>query len=184
MLLREAGIALPSWDDDPDAGAASCRARCRAFERHLNNFSSVAAGQERVFDLAGFFLGSALWHVGVLVELPSTILHIEDDSGASATTGVCGLIYAVSSEGIGVPVPELRRAGKTSLTLPVRAMPMLPAVLEYARSALFPTVWLRTNVGQAAFPRSALWNGRLRLSVIWRMCRVCCAAAARFGSMG
>lgn len=42
----------------------------------------MAAGQERVFDLAGFFLGSALWHVGVLVELPSTILHIEDDSGS------------------------------------------------------------------------------------------------------
>lgn len=82
VLRREAGIALPSWDEDPDAGAASCRARCRAFARHLENFAPVPAGQERLFDLAGFFLGNALWHVGVLVELPATILHIEDDSGS------------------------------------------------------------------------------------------------------
>lgn len=37
-----------------------------------------------------------------------------------------------------MPVPELRRAGKTSLTLPVRAMPMLPAVLEYASVSAVP----------------------------------------------
>lgn len=82
VLRDEAGIFLPSWEDDPDAKAQSCRERSRAFGRHLEAFEPVAAGAERVFDLAGFFLGGVLWHVGLLVELPSIILHIEGTDGS------------------------------------------------------------------------------------------------------
>ena len=73
---------MPSWVDDPDAQGETCRSRSRAFDRHLDQFFRVPAGEEQLFDIVPFFIGPALWHVGVLVQLPHTMLHIEGPEGS------------------------------------------------------------------------------------------------------
>lgn len=82
VMRDEAGIDVPSWVDDPDAHGETCRSRSRAFDRHLDQFFRVPAGEEQLFDIVTFFIGPALWHVGILVELPHTMLHIEGQEGS------------------------------------------------------------------------------------------------------
>lgn len=84
VLREEAGIELPSWEEERGARSGSCRERSRVLTKYKNArfFIPLPPGEERVFDLAGFFLGADLWHVGILVKPPHTILHIEDASGS------------------------------------------------------------------------------------------------------
>lgn len=80
VLAEQRGIPLPAWDDEPDAVNPSPHGRGRVFRRHLGEFERVEEGQP--FDIATLFAGRCLWHVGVLVAPPCTILHIEDEGGA------------------------------------------------------------------------------------------------------
>lgn len=85
VLAEQAGVLLPDWLDDPDALARRMSDRCRAFERHrpdMDIFRPVPAGDERPLDIAAFFRGGVMWHMGVLVQAPDIILHIEDASGS------------------------------------------------------------------------------------------------------
>ena len=76
---EQLGRELPSFLDDPAALALTVAGRARAFRAHLPEFYRVPAGEP--FDIATMKLGSSLWHVGVLVSKPYTILHIEDEEG-------------------------------------------------------------------------------------------------------
>ena len=76
------GRELPSFLDDPNALALTVSGRAKAFRVHLPEFTRVDPGEQRLFDIATMKLGDALWHVGVLVNRPFTILHIEDEEGS------------------------------------------------------------------------------------------------------
>lgn len=85
VLAEQAGILLPDWLDDPDALARSVSDRCRAFERHrpdMDFFLPVSPFRQQVLDIAAFFRGGVMWHMGILVEYPDIILHIEDTTGS------------------------------------------------------------------------------------------------------
>lgn len=85
VLAEQAGILLPDWLDDPDALARSVSDRCRAFERHrpdMDFFLPVPSFRQQVLDIAAFFRGGVMWHMGILVEYPDIILHIEDTTGS------------------------------------------------------------------------------------------------------
>lgn len=85
VLAEQAGISLPDWLDDPDALARRVSDRCRAFERHRPDkglFLPVPDGQQQVLDIAAFFRGEIMWHMGILVQAPDVILHIEDAAGS------------------------------------------------------------------------------------------------------
>ena len=85
VLAEQAGILLPDWLDDPDALARSVNDRCRAFERHrpdMDFFLPVPPFRQQVLDIAAFFRGGVMWHMGILVEYPDIILHIEDTTGS------------------------------------------------------------------------------------------------------
>ena len=78
---EQLGCELPSFLDDPHALAMTVGGRAKAFKAHLPEFYPVPEGSEQPFDIATMKLGSSLWHVGLLVSKPFTILHIEDEEG-------------------------------------------------------------------------------------------------------
>lgn len=84
VYAQECGIALPSWIDDPHARDLTVLGRSRAFRAHVGEFMRLPSWKEyqRPFDIATLALRGNLWHVGVLVEPPYTILHIEDEEGS------------------------------------------------------------------------------------------------------
>lgn len=84
VYQEECGLILPSWLDDPHALDATVRGRSRAFMAHAGEFMKLArwSGEQRPFDIATLELRGHMWHVGILVEPPFTVLHIEDEEGS------------------------------------------------------------------------------------------------------
>lgn len=82
IMRDEAGTGIPSWVDNSNAHGETCRSRSRVFGRHLDHFFRIPAGGEQLFDIATFFIDPVLWHVGVLVQLPHTMLHTEGPEGS------------------------------------------------------------------------------------------------------
>lgn len=82
VLAREAGVHLPAWVDGRDALSPSLRNRGKAFSEHLVDFERVPDGRERPLDIATLFISRCLWHVGILVERPHLVLHIENEGGS------------------------------------------------------------------------------------------------------
>lgn len=84
VYKEECGLVLPSWLDDPHAHDRTVLGRSRAFRAHVGEFCPLPAGtkEQRPFDIATLCLRGNMWHVGVLVEPPFLVLHIEDDEGS------------------------------------------------------------------------------------------------------
>ena len=80
VYQEQLGRKLPSFVDDPHALDLTVSGRAKAFKAHLPEFYRVPEGAP--FDIATMKIGGTLWHVGILVSLPYTVLHIEDEEGS------------------------------------------------------------------------------------------------------
>ena len=84
VYRQECGIELPSWVDDPHARDLTLHGRSKAFRAHVGKFMELPrwTKEQRPFDIAALSIRGNLWHVGILVEAPYTVLHIEDEEGS------------------------------------------------------------------------------------------------------